>query len=222
MTTCEWRDIYACYQEAVCERQSSGSCGWTTTDAFTACIARGGESRPDRAAGSAMSSSSASSESSQAQVSSAFSSEPAYDEEGADLSQMDERQRQLIERMADEDYAPDRWTQVHCSSHVEVCMEAHKNWWYKSFGSTASVLWHFELGAAPVEVFGDGPIHVDLKTGSLASLGIADQSVQVIGNRVIGYREWTENRHFEVSAVPQLYEPVRIVTRRLRPSTEGE
>ncbi len=29
ITTCEWRDEYACFQGATCERQSNGSCGWT-------------------------------------------------------------------------------------------------------------------------------------------------------------------------------------------------
>jgi len=39
MTTCEWRDEYACYQTATCERQADGACGWTQTDELTACLA---------------------------------------------------------------------------------------------------------------------------------------------------------------------------------------
>ena len=39
VTTCEWREEYACYQGATCERQASGSCGWTETPALTACLA---------------------------------------------------------------------------------------------------------------------------------------------------------------------------------------
>lgn len=39
MTTCEWRDEYACYREATCERQADGACGWTQTDALAACLA---------------------------------------------------------------------------------------------------------------------------------------------------------------------------------------
>lgn len=39
MTTCEWRDEYACYREATCERQADGACGWTQTDELTACLA---------------------------------------------------------------------------------------------------------------------------------------------------------------------------------------
>jgi heat shock protein HslJ len=37
-TTCEWREEYACYQKAVCERQASGQCAWTETEALNACL----------------------------------------------------------------------------------------------------------------------------------------------------------------------------------------
>jgi hypothetical protein len=39
MTTCEWRDEYACYQKAACERQADGNCGFTRTRELTACLA---------------------------------------------------------------------------------------------------------------------------------------------------------------------------------------
>lgn len=39
VSTCEWRDEYACYQSAACERQANGNCGWTQTPALTACLA---------------------------------------------------------------------------------------------------------------------------------------------------------------------------------------
>jgi eight-cysteine-cluster-containing protein len=38
MSTCEWRQEYACYREAKCERQSNGKCGWTPTPALTSCL----------------------------------------------------------------------------------------------------------------------------------------------------------------------------------------
>jgi hypothetical protein len=38
-STCEWRDEYACYQTATCERQSTGNCGWTMTPQLTSCLA---------------------------------------------------------------------------------------------------------------------------------------------------------------------------------------
>lgn len=40
VTTCEWRAVYECYENASCERQSDGACGWTPTQELNACIAR--------------------------------------------------------------------------------------------------------------------------------------------------------------------------------------
>ena len=40
VTTCEWRNVYECYQSASCERQSDGACGWTPTEELNACLAR--------------------------------------------------------------------------------------------------------------------------------------------------------------------------------------
>lgn len=37
-TTCEWREEYACYDTATCERQKDGSCGWTQTPELDACL----------------------------------------------------------------------------------------------------------------------------------------------------------------------------------------
>lgn len=39
MTTCEYRAEYACYENATCERQPDGKCGWTQTSELTACLA---------------------------------------------------------------------------------------------------------------------------------------------------------------------------------------
>ena len=38
ITTCEFRPEYACYNSAVCARQTSGQCGWTQTAELTQCI----------------------------------------------------------------------------------------------------------------------------------------------------------------------------------------
>lgn len=38
ISTCEYREEYACYQSARCERQASGQCGWTPTPALSACL----------------------------------------------------------------------------------------------------------------------------------------------------------------------------------------
>jgi len=37
-STCEWREEYACYRSAVCERQADGNCGWTSTPELTRCL----------------------------------------------------------------------------------------------------------------------------------------------------------------------------------------
>jgi len=38
VSTCEWREEYACYQTATCERQTDGTCGWTQTPELNACL----------------------------------------------------------------------------------------------------------------------------------------------------------------------------------------
>ncbi|MBY0538117.1 hypothetical protein K2P47_01815 [Patescibacteria group bacterium] len=38
VTTCEYREEYACYQTAKCERQATGKCGWTETPELLQCI----------------------------------------------------------------------------------------------------------------------------------------------------------------------------------------
>ena len=39
ISTCEWRPEYACYQQATCERQADGACGWTQDAELQACLA---------------------------------------------------------------------------------------------------------------------------------------------------------------------------------------
>ena len=39
VTTCEMKPEYACYQQATCEKQANGACGWTQTPELTACLA---------------------------------------------------------------------------------------------------------------------------------------------------------------------------------------
>lgn len=38
ISTCEFKEEYACYAKARCERQTDGQCGWTETSEFMACI----------------------------------------------------------------------------------------------------------------------------------------------------------------------------------------
>jgi hypothetical protein len=39
-STCIWREEYACYREATCERSADGVCGWRRTEELAACIER--------------------------------------------------------------------------------------------------------------------------------------------------------------------------------------
>lgn len=38
ISTCEYREAYACYKSATCERQGNGQCGWTPTTALQMCL----------------------------------------------------------------------------------------------------------------------------------------------------------------------------------------
>jgi hypothetical protein len=38
-STCEWRESYACFATATCERQSDGACGWTESPELKQCLA---------------------------------------------------------------------------------------------------------------------------------------------------------------------------------------
>jgi thiol-disulfide isomerase/thioredoxin len=38
VSTCEFREEYACYNTASCERQADGQCGWTQTEELTSCL----------------------------------------------------------------------------------------------------------------------------------------------------------------------------------------
>lgn len=42
MTTCEYREIYACYGQAECKRQGDGNCGWTMTETLSSCLGQTG------------------------------------------------------------------------------------------------------------------------------------------------------------------------------------
>ncbi len=38
VSTCEYKQEYACYKTATCERQPNGQCGWTQTVELTSCL----------------------------------------------------------------------------------------------------------------------------------------------------------------------------------------
>ncbi|MBI2040147.1 hypothetical protein HYT18_03670 [Candidatus Microgenomates bacterium] len=47
ITTCEFREEYACYKEAKCERQPDGKCGWTKSVELISCLEEKRSSSPD-------------------------------------------------------------------------------------------------------------------------------------------------------------------------------
>lgn len=118
--------------------------------------------------------------------------------------------------MAEEEFTLEQWTQEYCSTHVGFCVPIHRNWWFKSFGATASSLWHVEVSDTPVENLGDGVLLVNLVQGDLALSGATDREVRMHGNFAVGYRGFSEKRHFEISAPIELKEAVQHMTEHLK------
>ena len=38
VTTCDYKEIYSCYENATCEAQEDGRCGWTVDKALIECL----------------------------------------------------------------------------------------------------------------------------------------------------------------------------------------
>lgn len=38
VSTCEWREVYKCFQQATCERQKDGKCGFTQSNEYQNCL----------------------------------------------------------------------------------------------------------------------------------------------------------------------------------------
>lgn len=120
--------------------------------------------------------------------------------------------------MAKEDMAPHRWTQQYCSAHIGFCIPVHKNWWYKSFGTTTSSLWHLEVNHTEVQNLGEGPIVVKLLSGNVASAQATDGEIQTDGPWVRGFRSWGGSEHFEIAAPASLKAAVEYMTAHLTTS----
>lgn len=157
------------------------------------------------------SSSSSSSESSEADTTSQTSSTPDIEVSG-ELSAK-------AEQMAEDDMSPENWTQEYCSTHIGFCIPVHRNWWFKSFGTTSSAIWHLEIGPSEMNNLGEGPITLRLVSGDIASSGMSDGQVLVQGNTVVGARSWAGNRHFEIRGPKNLETAVRYLTEQLKESS---
>ncbi|MDD5025795.1 MAG: hypothetical protein PHH13_00275 [Candidatus Peribacteraceae bacterium] len=114
----------------------------------------------------------------------------------------------------------DQWTQQYCTGHIGFCVPVHRNWYYKSFGTTTSALWHVEMSSEDIASVYAGPIQVDLYPGSVSAKKATDGQVRVQGSEVVGFREWTENRHFEISAPASLEAAVGYITVHVSQYTE--
>lgn len=102
--------------------------------------------------------------------------------------------------MAKDNMAASNWTQQYCTSHIGFCVSVHRNWWFKSFGTTTSNLWHVEVSNAEIQNLGEGPIILRLLNGSSTS----DGKVLAQGSSVTGYKDWGTSQHFEITAPANL------------------
>ncbi|MDD5750909.1 MAG: hypothetical protein PHS73_00115 [Candidatus Peribacteraceae bacterium] len=122
-----------------------------------------------------------------------------------------------IALMAKQDLAESNWTRAYCTSHIGFCIPVHRNWWFKSFGASSPSLWHLEVSAEEIEREGDGPLAVDLRSGSASAAGASDGEVRTEGDSVTGYKDWTENRYFAIRAPAALAGAVEYMLQHLTP-----
>ena len=106
--------------------------------------------------------------------------------------------------MAKDNMAPANWSQQYCTAHIGFCIPVHRNWWFKSFGTTTTSLWHVEISNAEMNNLGEGPIVIRLLSGNSASKKATDGQVRVQGDTVIGFKDWDGSEHFEISAPANL------------------
>jgi hypothetical protein len=117
-----------------------------------------------------------------------------------------------VRAMAKENYAASNWTREYCTQHHGYCLPIHKNFYFKSFGSTTSALWHVEMSNAEIDLLGDGPISVNLVAGAVSAANATDGEVKTQGATVIGYRAWKDGQHIEVAAPVELKAAVEVLT----------
>jgi len=125
-----------------------------------------------------------------------------------------------IASMAKQDTAKSNWTQSYCTAHIGFCLSIHRNWWYKSFGTTSESFWHVELSSEPIDRIGQGPIVITLENGTLSSVNASDGETKTSGGMVTGYREWTFGRHFKISGDASLEDAISYMTNALKTTEE--
>jgi hypothetical protein len=120
--------------------------------------------------------------------------------------------------MAKDNMSDAFWTQEYCTTHLSFCFPVQKNWWFKSFGTTTYDLWHVEISSEEINDLGDGPLLVNLMAGDVSTQGATDGEIKTQGNFVVGYKAWTDNRHFEVSAPKVLETAVQYILNHIKAS----
>ncbi len=120
-----------------------------------------------------------------------------------------------VQTMAKANLAVANWTQKFCSRQTAFCIPVHKNWWFKSFGATSTYLEHMEVGPQELENLGDGPLSINVVSGSINGTGKSDGQVVTEGGDTVGYRAWSNDRHIEVRAPSILAEAVRYITQNI-------
>ena len=120
--------------------------------------------------------------------------------------------QERINLMSKQNYSADQWTQEYCTAHKEFCFPVHRNWWYKSFGATSSALWHVEVSTSEIFDLWEGPIRIELFPAGVGSKQASDKEVRSEGTTLVGYRNWLDNTHFEISGDPSLEEAIRYIT----------
>jgi hypothetical protein len=120
--------------------------------------------------------------------------------------------------MAKSNMAPANWTREYCAPQFGFCLPIHRNWYYNSFGTTTSYLWHIEMSNEHPDAIGTGPLSVNLVSGAAATQGATDRQVVTKGEFVVGYRDWKNGNHFEIIAPLPLEAGVRYITEQLKES----
>jgi hypothetical protein len=146
--------------------------------------------------------------------------EETAEEPAPESTTLSPQAQEQVALMARQDYGSAQWTQQYCTAHIGFCIPVHRNWWFHSFGATTSSLWHVELGTREIQNLGDGTIIVKLLSGTVESKNALNGQVREQGGNVIGYRGWTENRHFEIIAPASLQKAVQYITDQLKPLEE--
>jgi hypothetical protein len=195
-------------------------------DCFGICVnGSSSSSTEDSSSSSSVPSSSSSSSSSKSTSQSSQASAPKSSSSSAESTasssastQSDAMNQQVI-TMAKQKYDPALWTQQYCTSHLAFCIPAHKNWYYKSFGATTSNLWHVEFGIESIDALNQGPIVLNLVSGTSASMDAQSGQIKTQGTDVIGFLDWNDNQHFELIADARLKDVVAYMLSKITPYT---